>query len=105
MAKQLTNDYVTEYSTRFSNVVFNLGYTILADCRFNIQDSVNLYCLQLAHSTLRKRNTELEGFAACRVIKNIANIRIHVKSVVGTLRKKLSPLSDTQPFDFVTSPH
>ena len=35
--------------------------------------------------------------------RRIANVRIHVERVIGSVRQKYSILSATQPIDFVTS--
>ena len=56
----------------------------------------------LGNSSLHKREKRLEGIAVQQT-QNIANVRIHVESVIGNVGNKYSILSATQPTDFVTS--
>ena len=95
-----SDKYVTEHSTLLSNLV--PGDTILADCGFDIHDSVGLYCSRLALPAFTKGKTQLEGIAVEQT-RNIANVRIHVERVIRNIRKKFSLLSDTQPINFVTT--
>ena len=74
--------------------------TILADCGFNIQDSVGMYCARIAMPAFTKEKKQLTGIEVEQT-RRIANVRIHVERVIGLVRQKYSILSATQPIDFV----
>ena len=55
-----SDKYVTEHSTLLSNLV--PGDTILADCGFDIRDSVGFYCSQLALPAFTKGKLSWKEF-------------------------------------------
>ena len=76
------------------------GDAILADCGFDIQDSVAIYAIQVKIPSFTKGKSQLTGIDVDQT-QRVANIRNHVERVIGLLRQKYSILSDTQPIDVV----
>ena len=74
---------------------------MLADCGFDIKDSVGLYCVPVKLPTFTKGKKQLAGIDVEQT-RRIANVRIHVERVIGNVRKKYSLLSMCQPIDFLT---
>ena len=77
------------------------GDVILADRGFDVQESVGLYCSTIKVPAFTKGKKQLGGIEVEQT-RRIANVRIHVESVIANIRKKYSILGATQPIDFVT---
>jgi hypothetical protein len=90
-----TNDkYITEHSNLLDNLI--PGDTVLADRGFDIKDSVGSMLSKLELPAFTKNRTQLDPIEVEQT-RNIANVCIHVQSVIGKVRKKYSILQDTQP--------
>ena len=96
-----SDKYITENSSFLSYLV--PGDLILADRGFDIRDSVSTCCSSLVMPAFTKGKSQLSGIEVEQT-QRIANVRIHVKRVIGNIKKKFSILSDTQPIDFLVSP-
>ena len=72
---------------------------ILADRGFDIGDSVGLHCATVKLPAFTKGKKQLSGVEVEQT-RRIANLRIHVKRVIGNIRKKYSILGATQSIDF-----
>lgn len=89
---------ITENSSFFNNLL--PGDTILADCGFDIHDSVGLYAATIKIPAFTKGKKQLEGIEVEQT-RSIANVRIHVERVIGNIRKKYQILGSTQPIDYL----
>ena len=98
-----SDKHITENSLFLSYLV--PSDLILADKGFDIRDSVSTRCSNLAMPAFTKGKSQLSGVEV-EQMRRIANVRIHVKRVIGNIRKKFSNciLSDTRPIDFIVSP-
>ena len=76
------------------------GDTILADRGFDIKDSVALYQANMSIPAFTRGKTQLDAIEVEQT-RRIANVRIHVKQLIGNIRQKYSFLSAMQPIDFV----
>ena len=71
---------------------------VLADRGFNISDSVGMMQATLHIPAFIKELSALE----IEETHSIANVRIHVKRVIGVVRQRYSILTGTLPIDFIT---
>ena len=78
------------------------GDTILADCGFDIHDSVGFLCATLTTPAYTKGKTQLSCIEVEHA-RRIANVCIHIERVIGNIHQKISLLSATQPIDDDTS--
>lgn len=85
-----SDKFQTEHST-FLNLI--PGETVLVDRGFDIKDSVGLLCSWL----------QIPNAISIKQTRIIANVQIHVKRVIGNVRKKYFLLSATEPIDFMMS--
>ena len=79
------------------------GDLVLADRGFNIEDSVGLYaaCLQIPSFTKGKPQLSPLDIETTR---SLANVRIHVERVIGTVRQKYTILAHSViPIHYVMS--
>ena len=97
---RVSDKHLTENSGLLDHII--AGDTILADRGFDIQDSVSLYCARITMPAFTRGKKQLTGIEVEQT-RRIANVRIHVERVIGSVRQKYSILSATQPIDFVTS--
>ena len=82
-----SDNYITEHLIP--------GDTILADCGFDIHDSVGSYSSQLKIPAFTRRKNQLNAIDV-EQMRGIANVRLHVERLIGNLTKKYSILSATQ---------
>lgn len=78
----------------------NPGDTVLADRGFDIADSVGIMGAELKIPTFTKGKKQLSGEDVEKT-RRIANVRIHVERVIGSLRQKYTILQGTLPIDYV----
>ena len=76
------------------------GDLVLADRGFTMQESLMFYQAQLAVPAFTRGKHQLDPVDVERT-RGIANVRIHVKRVIGLLRRKYSILSGILPIDFL----
>ncbi|XP_070390159.1 uncharacterized protein [Dermacentor albipictus] len=76
------------------------GDTVLADRGFTIADAVGIHCAQLEVRAFTKGERQLTAWEVEKTRK-IANVRIHVKRVIGLLRRKYAILSSIIPIELV----
>ena len=90
---RVTDKHLTENSKLLDHLI--PGDTILADRRFDIQDSVSLYCTPITMPAFTRGKKQLTGIEVEQT-RRIANVRIHVERVIVSIRQKYSILSATQ---------
>ena len=95
----VSNKHLTENSGLLNHLI--PGDTILADRGFDIENSVGIYCARVSIPAFTKGKKQLAGIDVEQT-RRIANVRIHVDRVIGTIRQKYTFLSGTQPIDFIT---
>ena len=78
------------------------GDLILADRGFTVHESVWYYGAQLNIPAFIRGKDQLDP-VDIETTRGIANVRIHVERVIGTLRQKYTILQSTLPTDFLTS--
>jgi len=78
----------------------NPGDIVLADRGFDIADSVGMMGAELKIPTFTKGKKQLSGEDVEKT-RRIANVRIHVERVIGSLRQKYAILQSTLPIDYV----
>ena len=95
-----SNKHLTVHCNLLNNII--AGDTILADRGFEIKDVVGLMSSQLEIPAFTRGKKQLDA-VTIEQTRKIANVCIHVERVIGSVRKKYSLLSATQPIDFVMS--
>ena len=93
-----SDKYLTEHCGFLSKL--NPGDLVLADRGFLINESVQLQRADISIPAFTKGKTQLDP----RDIENtrcIANVRIHVERVIGSLRQKYTILNSTLPILFL----
>ncbi len=76
------------------------GDVVLADRGFDISDSVGLMQATLHIPAFTKGKGQLSALEV-HDTRKIANVRIHVERVIGTVRQKYSILQSTMPIQYV----
>ena len=74
----------------------------MADRGFNISETVGTYGAQLAIPAFTRGQKQLRPQEVEKT-RRIANVRIHVGSVIGSLKQKYSLLERTLPIDLVAT--
>jgi DDE superfamily endonuclease/Helix-turn-helix of DDE superfamily endonuclease len=95
---RVSDKYLTENCGILNKL--STGDLVLADRGFTIADSVGLYCAKLAIPAFTKGKKQLSALEVAETRK-IANVRIHVERVIGSVRQKYKILSDTLPLDYL----
>ena len=67
------------------------GDLVLVDRDFDIEDSVGLYAAGLQISSFTKGKPQLSALDI-ETTRSLANVRIHVERVIGTIRQKYAIL-------------
>ena len=77
---------------------------VLADRGFNIAESVGMHCAQVKLPAFTRGKKQL---SPCDVesTRKLANLRIHVGRVIGTIRQKYTMLQSTLPIDYLHHQH
>ena len=78
------------------------GDEVLADRGFNVADSVAMVGAQLSIPSYTRGRSQLSAVDV-EGTRRIANARIHVERVIGSLRQKYTILGSTLPLEFLTS--
>ena len=93
-----------KFLTENCGILKNLlpGDLILADCGFTVHESVWYYGAELNIPAFTRGKDQLDPVDV-ETTSGIANVRIHVEHVIGTLRQKYTILQSTLPTDFLTS--
>ena len=91
--------FLTENCGILKNIL--TGDLVLADRGFTMQESLMFHQAQLAIPAFTRGKHQLDPVDVERT-RGIANVRIHVKRVIGLLRRKYSILSGILPIDFLT---
>ena len=77
------------------------GDLVLADRGFTISDSVSYHRAELAIPAFTRKKDQLDPMDL-ETTRGIANVRIHVERVIGSLRQKYTILQGTLPLQFLT---
>ena len=93
-----------KFLTENCGILKNLlpGDLILADRGFTVHESVWYYGAQLNIPAFMRGKDQLDP-VDIETTRGIANVRIHVERVIGTLRQKYTILQSTLPTEFLTS--
>ena len=93
-----------KFLTENCGILKNLlpGDLILADYGFTVHESVWYYGAHLNIPAFTRGKDQLDPVDV-ETTRGIANVRIHVERVIGTLRQKYTILQSTLPTDFLTS--
>ena len=94
----MSDKYLTEHCGVLDHLL--PGDVVLTDRGFNISDSVAMMQACLYISFFTKGKDQLSAMEVHET-KTIANVRIHVERVIGSVRQKYSILQSTLPIDFV----
>ncbi|XP_063971493.1 uncharacterized protein LOC135158125 [Lytechinus pictus] len=95
---RVSDKYLTEHSDFLRKL--DPGDVVLADRGFNIDDSVALTGAKVIYPAFTKGKKQLSAIDVEQT-RRIANVRIHVERVIGSLRQKYAILSTTIPIDYV----
>ena len=93
-----SDKYITEHCNILSKL--NPGDIVLADRGFDIADSVARMGAELKIPAFTKGKKQLSGVEV-ESTRRIANVRIHVERVIGSLRQKYSVLQSTLPLQMM----
>ena len=87
-----------KYLTKHYGILKKLlpGDIVLADCDFDITDSVGTMQATLHIPAFTKGKSQLPA-AEVEQTRTIANVRIHVERVIGSVRQRFSILQSTLP--------
>ncbi|XP_014678815.1 PREDICTED: uncharacterized protein LOC106818641 [Priapulus caudatus] len=95
-----SDKHVTEQCGILSQL--NPGDVVLADRGFDIADSVGMMGAELCIPAFTRGKKQLSGDEVEKTRK-IANVRIHVERVIGSLRQKYTILQTTLPIDLMAT--
>ena len=87
-----SDKYITEHSGYLNKLL--PGDVVLADCGFNIADSVAIAGASFAIPAFTKGRDQLSA-AEVESTRKLANVRIHIERVIGAVRQRFSILSAT----------
>jgi len=76
------------------------GDIVLADRGFDIRESVGVMCAEVDIPAFTKGKKQLSA-KEVKSTRKIANVRIHVKRVIGSVRQKYTIVQSTVPFDYL----
>ena len=93
-----SDQHVTENSNFLRNI--NHDDKIMADIGFNISETLGTYGAQLVIPSFTRAKKQLNP-GDVEMTKRIANVRIHVERVIGSIKQKFSFLNRTLPTDFL----
>ena len=77
------------------------GDVLLADRGYNIAESVGMMQARLHIPAFTRGKQQLTALEV-EETRTIANVRIHVERVIGSIRQKYTILQSTLPISFVT---
>jgi len=77
------------------------GDVVLADRGFDIAESVSIKQASLYILAFMRGKEQLSALEI-EETRSIANVRIHVKRIIGCVRQKYTTLQSTLPINFVT---
>ena len=95
---RVSDKYITDHSGVLDNLI--PGDVVLADRGFDIGDSVGMMQASLHIPAFTKGKSQLTAMEVHET-RSIANVRIHVKRVIGMVRQKYSILQSTLPIHYV----
>ena len=95
---RVSDKFITEHCGILNKLT--PGDVVLADRGFDISDSVGLMQATLHIPAFTKGKGQLSALEVHETRK-IANVRIHVERVIGTVRQKYSILQSTLPIQYV----
>ncbi len=78
------------------------GDLVMADRGFTIEESVGMYQAQFAIPAFTRGKKQLDPVDVEKT-RGIANVRIHVESVIGLLCQKYTILQATLPIDYLST--
>ncbi|XP_071109393.1 uncharacterized protein [Haliotis cracherodii] len=95
---RVSDKHVTANSKFLDNLIN--GDVILADRGFEIQDLVALVGAKVKYPAFMRGKQQLSA-TEVEYTRKIANVRIHVERVIGTVRQKFMILGATCPIDYL----
>ena len=93
-----SDKHLTEHSGPLNKLV--PGDLVLADRGFTVEETVGMYCAELATPAFTKGKKQLSG-REVDMSRKLARLRIHVERVIGMLRQKYSLLRSTLLINFL----
>jgi hypothetical protein len=92
-----------KYLTESCGILQNLlpGDIVLADCGFDISDSVGKQQAKLHLPAFTQGKNQLSA-PEVEEMRTIANVRINIERVIGLVRQKYIILQVTLPIDYLT---
>ena len=93
-----SDKYITEHCGILDHLI--PGDVVLADRGFDISDSVGVMQAQLHIPAFTKGKSQLSALEVHQTC-TIANVRIHVKCVIGNVKQKYSMLQSSLPIHYV----
>ena len=93
-----SNKYVTEHCGFLNKLT--PGDVVLADRGFDIAESVGTHGAELHIPSFTKGKNQLPGHDV-ETTRRIANVRIHVERVIGSVRQKYTILQGILPVDYL----
>ena len=95
---RVSDKYLTEHCGILNNLVPD--DVVLADCGFDISDSVGILQAKLHIPAFTRGKSQLSALEV-EETRSIANVRIHVERVIGLVRQKYTILGGTLPISFI----
>ena len=95
----VSDKYITEHSGILSKLL--CGDIVLADCGFDVVESVGVQQAKLPNPAFTKAKGQLSALEI-EETRNRANVQIHVERVIGLVQQKYTILQYTLPIHFVT---
>ena len=96
---RVSDKYLTDHSGILKKLL--PGDVVLADRGFDIAESVGMMQAKLHIPAFTRGKQQLTALEV-EDTRSIANVRIHVERVIGSIRQKYSILQSTLPINFVT---
>ena len=97
---RISDKHLTEHSRILQKLL--PGDTVLADRGFDIEDSVGFFQAKLHIPSFTRGKKQLSAVDV-EDTRKIANVRIHVKRVIGLVRRKYCIIQGILPVQLVTS--
>lgn len=94
----MSDVHLTEHSGLLEHLL--PGDVVLADRGFTIKESVGVLCAEVKHPPFTRGKPQLSKLEV-DTSRQLSQVRIHVKRVIGAVRQKYMTLQSTLPISMI----